>query len=627
MNPRTLATALLTTTIAGGAAADVVTSYYNSSSDYGFELEHMPDFDQVRDTLDADSNGDPGGMYCVPASLTNLLGYIGDHGFPSVMNAGVDWENEEDYDYVTTMIANMAALAGTSGTDGTYHDPAYDAMVYFLDARAPGRFTVTENLATNTTGPTLRSIAENDVNGAITALCYGIYDDLGEDVWGRLALQRTGGHCISFVRGYRSGSTREIEYMDPDDNSDSSTQSTFGAESYDVEAVEFVKANSLWDAWLRGDRTGSRIMRTSGGKYRMIDSVIHVRPRGGYSWDSSEQQWVVIWPGDLPDWIQRPQPIQSSALSITDFTVGPMNNTIWYINAEASNLAQSVRLSNGELGTYQLPHAASQLAFARDHALLAMGDGMLTRLHPYSNSTENAPEPFSVQVPTGVTCMEVEADGDALWLGGGQSDVLYKSSQRLDMPMTPVSMPNDWPSSIVCRGLASSPLGSVEGGESNGVALALLSGDDRIHLCKLDGEQLVTAAVIWASGPTKGIQFNDEGDLMVFGDQGMQLFRDSSNGWLEVSDHPFAGEQFAARTVMARSHTNFDALEHGGDEWLQVRDTDPVPGDIDGDGQVAIGDLLEIIAAFGEQNAESDVDGDGWVTVEDMLIVIGNWSE
>ncbi len=195
------------------------------------------------------------------------------------------------------------------------------------------------------------------------------------------------------------------------------------------------------------------------------------------------------------------------------------------------------------------------------------------------------------------------------------------------MPMKAVSRQNGWHRAIECGGLESSQLGSVEGGESNGVALALLSGDDRIQLCKLDGEQLVTAAVIWASGPTKGIQFNDEGDLMVFGDQGMQLFRDSSNGWLEVSDHPFAGEQFAARTVMARSHTNFDALEHGGDEWLQVRDTDPVPGDIDGDGQVAIGDLLEIIAAFGEQNAESDVDGDGWVTVEDMLIVIGNWSE
>jgi hypothetical protein len=42
------------------------------------KIEHMPDFDQVRDTLAVDGSGDPGGMYCVPTSLTNLLGHIGD---------------------------------------------------------------------------------------------------------------------------------------------------------------------------------------------------------------------------------------------------------------------------------------------------------------------------------------------------------------------------------------------------------------------------------------------------------------------------------------------------------------------------------------------------------------------
>jgi hypothetical protein len=51
--------------------------------------------------LASDSNGDQAGMYRVPTSLTNLLGYI----------------------------TNMASLAGTSGTDGTSHDDAYDAMV------------------------------------------------------------------------------------------------------------------------------------------------------------------------------------------------------------------------------------------------------------------------------------------------------------------------------------------------------------------------------------------------------------------------------------------------------------------------------------------------------------------
>ena len=260
MTHRTLRTATLfvTAALAGLSSADVVTSSYNSSSSYEFEVEHMPDFDQIRDGLDNDTNGDPGGMYCVPTSLTNLLGYIGNHGFPGAGPDSADWEAEEDYELVTTYISNMAGLSGTTGTGGTYHQPAYEAMAYFLNAREPGVFTVTENLATNTSGPTLRSIVDNDVNGAITSLCYGIYDDLGGDLWGRKVLKRNGGHCVTMVRGYRSGSNREIEYMDPDDSASETTQSTFNAEKFDVEEVQFVKASTLFGASFVGSRAGSR---------------------------------------------------------------------------------------------------------------------------------------------------------------------------------------------------------------------------------------------------------------------------------------------------------------------------------------------------------------------------------
>lgn len=622
MTPRTLsaATLFVTAGLAGLSGADVVTSTYNSSSSYEFEVQHMPDFDQVREGLDNDSSGDPGGMYCVPTSLTNILGYIGNHGFPGAGPDSADWEADEDYDLVTTYIANMAALSGTSGTGGTYHEPAYDAMVYFLNAREPGVFTVTENLATNTSGPTLRSIVDNDVNGAVTSFCYGIYDDIGNDLWGRKVLKRTGGHCVTMVRGYRDGSTREIEYMDPDDSSDETTQSTFGAESFDVESVGYVKASTLIDASFRGSRNGSRIMRTTGGKFRMIDAVIHVRPRSGYSWDSSENQWVIRFADIVGSMYPPPSPVPAPIGVVpSNFTIGPMNNTLWCLDQNDQGKAYSIRLSNHEVGTFDLPHASHQLAFARDHALIVLGDGLMSRVHPFSEGGENAPQPLTLQVPSGTKYMAMADQSDTLWLASPQSRDLLRMSQRFDASPSAISLAAEFPSSAIIMGLAASDAPPFP-------RIAVLDSQGRIHVCKVGNDQLVTVGQIWTDGTIHGIQFNDEGDVLAFGDNGMTVYRATQGDWHKVTDHAFAGSQFAAKSVMSRSRTNFDSLEHGGDEWRQIRDTETTPGDLDGDGVVAISDLLELISHFGEQTNTADLDGDGLVGINDMLILLANWT-
>jgi hypothetical protein len=49
-------------------------------------------------------------------------------------------------------------------------------------------------------------------------------------------------------------------------------------------------------------------------------------------------------------------------------------------------------------------------------------------------------------------------------------------------------------------------------------------------------------------------------------------------------------------------------------------------GDIDGDGTVAVSDLLALLAAFGSTDAASDLDGNGFVDVMDLLILIDNWN-
>ena len=48
-------------------------------------------------------------------------------------------------------------------------------------------------------------------------------------------------------------------------------------------------------------------------------------------------------------------------------------------------------------------------------------------------------------------------------------------------------------------------------------------------------------------------------------------------------------------------------------------------GDIDGDGNVNVTDLLMIIADWGSNDSSADLDGDGIVAVGDLLIAIANW--
>ena len=107
--------------LTGSLLGDVTTAYYTSSSNYGYQLIQMPDFDQRRNGLAASSSGTPGGMYCVPTACTNLLGYMSSHGEPGLGPDFADWENEVDYADVTDFIDDLGDDMLTSGTGGTTH--------------------------------------------------------------------------------------------------------------------------------------------------------------------------------------------------------------------------------------------------------------------------------------------------------------------------------------------------------------------------------------------------------------------------------------------------------------------------------------------------------------------------
>ena len=55
-----------------------------------------------------------------------------------------------------------------------------------------------------------------------------------------------------------------------------------------------------------------------------------------------------------------------------------------------------------------------------------------------------------------------------------------------------------------------------------------------------------------------------------------------------------------------------------------------IPGDLNGDDEVGIADLLQLLGDWGDcadpQNCPSDIDGDDSVGVSDLLILLSNWN-
>jgi hypothetical protein len=48
-------------------------------------------------------------------------------------------------------------------------------------------------------------------------------------------------------------------------------------------------------------------------------------------------------------------------------------------------------------------------------------------------------------------------------------------------------------------------------------------------------------------------------------------------------------------------------------------------GDTNGDGEVNVTDLLEVVDQWGNTSGSADINTDGIVDVSDLLIVVGSW--
>jgi hypothetical protein len=100
--------------------------------------------------------------------------------------------------------------------------------------------------------------------------------------------------------------------------------------------------------------------------------------------------------------------------------------------------------------------------------------------------------------------------------------------------------------------------------------------------------------------------------------------------------NPFASAfepAFSADSSTAYVTTQFpgDGLGYGYVYAITIGDQEEIPGDLDGDGSVGFGDLLILLASWGDcppppAECAADLDASGDVGFGDLLILLANWS-
>jgi len=134
---------------------------------------------------------------------------------------------------------------------------------------------------------------------------------------------------------------------------------------------------------------------------------------------------------------------------------------------------------------------------------------------------------------------------------------------------------------------------------------------------------IVSCSFTQNSATYGGAIYHDNSSIS-FGDVHIQLNEASMLGG--------AIETFGTFPVISFSTicSNLSDQIHGG--WTdagnnEIADqcTAPCPADLNGDGEVGVTDLLELIAAWGHSNSPADVNNDGLVDVSDLLELVGSW--
>ena len=654
-----LTTSLITCSLglglAGSLAADVTTAYYNSGSDYGYQLSQMPDFDQRRNGLATTSGGSPGGMYCVPTSCTDLLGYMASHGEPALGPVFADWENQIDYADVTDFIDDLGDDMGTTGTGGTFGPPAYTAMINRVVWPSGMRYLVGYEFRSNSNVVTLREMARSGINqDAIQTVCYGFYNSTGT-FSGDTVISRGGGHCMTFMGAERFGSDRRLWANDPDDSMITDTQSAFGADDWAAPWVSNLRVATLnRPLALTSTQSMNRIMRGNNGTLRLIDSRIVIFPIGCTTWGDWEGGSTPLF-NHL--WSLREQKlvvnVENLPFELENVLQMPMGDVILVERAtdRFARLWRKNHETNGfkpiEIGDAEGPDFLD-FAISKDLGILALSvNGTLYELpgdaeaiinpdsmHPVLDGLQGF-DRISTDDQSGTICLVRSTDGLILL-----SDRYAEKIDTYDLRDMKTILGSSSPrfSDFNRDG---TPEILFSGVDAQGQASVTLFDPARSSNGNLYLKDVTHDFMDACSGACeiRGLDIDTMGNVLVNRDGNIRSYRcdiDKQGGYRFLSirgsnDQPiFEDLQVQNGLNVARCFTNHDPRVHDQEGWKNVEEDaeceDCGPkGDITGDGKVNGEDLALLLGAWDSSDPRADLNGDGTVGGPDLAILLGGF--
>ena len=646
---KTLLSGALGMILTGSLLGDVTTAHYSNGSHYSYHLSQMPDFDQSRETLPSSETNVPGGMYCVPASCTNLLAYMSSHGVTGVGPVFADWESGDNYNGITNFIRNLGNDMGTSGTDGTMQSDAYSAMVDRVVFPSGFRYIVGYEIRNRNNLVTLRELSRSGIfQEAIQTVGYGRYDSLGFHGTSRV-INRKGGHRMTFTGGERSGTYRHMWANDSGgDNTGSwSNQSTFVRHHWDTPWNSKLRvASSLSSAGSSPVQGMNRLMRGSADEFIFIDNRLIIQPYGYSSWGEWEgngcsvgyQGWSMYENAFAHSPLGRVPFEPASILKVPfgdDFVIQRLEDgraRIWRPSAETNEFAPVF------FGDVEGPDFLD-FAISKDLGILALStNGALYEL-PNDPEIEITPETMRIVLDGlhGYDRVSTDPDTGMISLIDTREGFMKLADRYLEDVRT---------FDIRFIPAVSDQFPQVFGDfDQDGRSDMIVVGRDfnqrqSVNLLSFQGQQVdikdITDQLIEPGSnqvpQIRGLATDDSGALLLNLEGTIHAYDCQGQGeFLRNPEHGLAGQLAGHGLAISRSFTNYDPRIHDTEGWntqLDESETCPdddcgITGDLNGDNVVDGQDLATLLAAWDSDSEIADLDGDGRVSGPDLAILLG----
>ncbi|MCA9305957.1 MAG: hypothetical protein R3B46_12710 [Phycisphaerales bacterium] len=611
---------------AGSTRADIPYWWYINNNNFGFEIKHMPDFDQRR-SASGNTQGLPnnGSMYCVPTATVNLFAYAANHGFPNIGPGMANWQLQSKYNIATATINNVGFYMGTTPSGGTGGQGWDDGLATWLAGHPYMEYS--HYWASGTWAPTMADMTLSVGQGGIVAFAYGRYQIASNWNGYPRVSTRTGGHAVTLTGTWKIGSDEHILYRDPADDSANATQSTFGNTMY----------NTLTRQVAFGQSSGQvrncveLVTNSNDNLRRIIDEYVSIRPKFGMHFSPSQQVIGFVLPQAFftNALIELPSEVHlDPSVDIIDAVLSPDNAEVFALVEDllGNEHVQVVDPATGQmLNTWAFPRL-EKITFGRKRQLYAT-DG---------------PKTYCLDPDTGAIVASLNMNNDAMVYRDGTDQLCVLDGTSLKWypeNLALITAPPTWniPTSVP---IGANPKISI--GPASGRVWLTTEASDALYglLLPASGGPLQVLTISLPGIVNPGAVCEDAaGGLIVACDGSVKHVKQASTPvgsfWYIDTSSPWHNKPAGPMFCTSQSRTNFDPLLHTGPAWNNI---DPsqltfgefmpdCPGDLDGSQRVDVNDLNQLLAGWGTASLSSDVNRNGITDVDDLNMLLANWNK